>query len=39
MDRFKAPQGTIAVVLIYLLIIIALWGNAYFTALARGATQ
>ncbi|MDW8327483.1 MAG: cytochrome c oxidase subunit 2A [Anaerolineales bacterium] len=39
MDRFKAPQGTIAVVLIYLLIIIALWGSAYFTALSRGVTQ
>lgn len=39
MDRYKAPQGTIAVVLIYLLIIIVLWGSAYFTALSRGVTQ
>jgi hypothetical protein len=33
------PQGTIALLLVYLLIVIALWGNAYMTMLSRGATQ
>ncbi len=35
----QAPQGTIALLLVYLVIIIALWGNAYLTMLSRGVTQ
>ncbi|HEV8726217.1 MAG TPA: cytochrome c oxidase subunit 2A [Candidatus Binatia bacterium] len=33
------PSGTIAILLIYALIIIVLWGSAYFALLLRGATQ
>ncbi|MCL4859983.1 MAG: cytochrome c oxidase subunit 2A [Caldilineaceae bacterium] len=33
------PQGTIALLLVYVVIIVALWANAYFTLLSRGATQ
>ncbi|HXF61009.1 MAG TPA: cytochrome c oxidase subunit 2A [Caldilineaceae bacterium] len=33
------PQGTIALLLVYALIVLALWGNAYLTMLSRGVTQ
>lgn len=33
------PQGTIALLLVYALIILALWGNVYFTMLSRGIAQ
>lgn len=33
------PSGTIAVLFIYALIILALWGLAYLALLLRGATQ
>ncbi len=33
------PIGTIVVLVIYVLIIIALWGSAYLTLLSRGVTQ
>jgi hypothetical protein len=33
------PQGAIALMLLYGLLLIALWANVYFTILARGATQ
>ena len=33
------PQGTIALLAVYLLIILLLWGNVYFTMLSRGVTQ
>jgi hypothetical protein len=33
------PQGTIALLMVYFLIIILLWANAYLTMLSRGATQ
>ena len=33
------PKGAIALMLLYLLLLIALWANVYFTILARGATQ
>ncbi len=36
--KYKAPQGTIALVILYILLIIALWGTAYLTMLARGVT-
>lgn len=39
MDKYKTPQGTIAITIIYLFIIIALWGSAYLTVLGRGVTQ
>ncbi|MCA9949619.1 MAG: cytochrome c oxidase subunit 2A [Anaerolineales bacterium] len=37
-DKYKVPQGTIAIIIIYILLIIALWGSAYLTLLSRGAT-
>lgn len=39
MKEPTTPQGTIALLLIYVLIIIALWGSAYLTMLSRGMTQ
>lgn len=36
--KYKTPQGTVALVIVYILIIIALWGSAYLTMLARGVT-
>ena len=36
--KYKTPQGTIALVILYVLLIIALWGSAYLTMLSRGVT-
>lgn len=36
--KYKAPQGTIVLIIIYILLIIALWGSAYLTMLSRGVT-
>jgi hypothetical protein len=33
------PQGTIALMLVYIVILIALWSNVYFTMISRGVTQ
>ncbi|MCC6167088.1 MAG: cytochrome c oxidase subunit 2A [Caldilineaceae bacterium] len=33
------PQGTIALLLVYFLVILALWGNVYFTMVSRGIAQ
>ena len=33
------PQGTIALLLVYVVIIVALWTNVYMTMLSRGITQ
>lgn len=38
-DKYKVPQGTIAILVIYVILIVALWGSAYLTLLSRGATQ
>lgn len=38
-DKYKTPQGTIAILIIYIIIIIALWGSAYLTLLSRGVTS
>lgn len=37
-DKYKVPQGTIAIIIVYILLIIALWGSAYLTMLSRGVT-
>ena len=37
--KYKAPQGTVAVIAIYVLLIVILWGSAYLTLLARGIVQ
>ena len=39
MQEPQTPQGTIALLLVYLVIVIALWGAAYLTVLSRGMTQ
>lgn len=36
--QYKTPQGTIAIMVIFVLLIIALWGSVYLTLLSRGAT-
>jgi hypothetical protein len=33
------PQGTIALLLVYAIIVIALWSNVYLTMISRGAAQ
>ncbi len=33
------PVGTIAILIVYALLLLALWGNVYFTLLSRGVTQ
>ncbi len=33
------PKGAIALMALYILLLVALWANVYFTILARGATQ
>lgn len=38
-DKRKAPQGTVAILVIYIILIAALWGSAYLTMLSRGITQ
>ena len=35
----KVPAGTITILIIYILLIIALWGSAYLTLLSRGVTS
>jgi hypothetical protein len=39
MKEPDTPQGTLALLLVYALIVIALWGSAYLTMLSRGTTQ
>lgn len=38
-DKYKTPQGTIALMVIFIILIIALWGSAYLTLLSRGVTN
>lgn len=35
----QTPQGTIALLIVYAFIILALWGNVYLTMLSRGINQ
>ena len=39
MEGPKTPQGTIALLLVYLVIVIALWSSVYLTMISRGVTQ
>ena len=32
-------MGTIALMLVYIVIVVALWSNVYFTMISRGDTQ
>jgi hypothetical protein len=36
--KYKTPQGTMAIMIIFIILIIALWGSAYLTLLSRGVT-
>jgi hypothetical protein len=36
--KYKTPQGTVAIMIIFIILIIALWGSAYLTMLSRGVT-
>jgi len=38
-DGYHAPQGTVALLLVYMLLIILSWGGIYLVMLSRGATQ
>jgi hypothetical protein len=38
-DRYHAPQGTLALLLVYLAVLIVCWAGVYLTMLSRGATQ
>ena len=38
-DEYHAPQGTIALLFVYLVLIIAGWIGVYLTMLSRGAVQ
>ena len=38
-DKYKTPQGPIALMVIFIILSIALWGSAYLTMLSRGVTQ
>jgi hypothetical protein len=33
------PQGTLALLLVYIVIVVALWMNVYLTMLSRGVNQ
>ena len=35
-DKYKVPQGTVALMVIFIIMIILLWGSAYLTMIARG---
>jgi Cytochrome c oxidase subunit IIa family len=39
MKNHQAPQGALALLAIYAVIIAVLWGSAYATLLSRGVTQ
>lgn len=38
-DPHPKPKGTLAVLVIFALTIVVLWGTVYLTLLLRGATQ
>ncbi len=35
-DKYKTPQGTIALMVIFILLIIIMWGSAYLNAACQG---
>ncbi len=39
MKEPQTPQGTIVILVLYILLVVALWGSAYLTMLSRGITQ
>jgi len=39
MKQYQTPQGAVALLILYVLLIAVLWGSAYATLLSRGVTQ
>jgi hypothetical protein len=37
-QQYKTPQGTIVLMVVFIILIVALWGMAYITMLSRGGT-
>lgn len=37
-QQYKAPAGTVVILIIYILLLAVLWGSAYLTMLSRGGT-
>lgn len=37
-QNYKAPAGTIALLILYILLLVVLWGSAYLIMLSRGGT-
>ena len=35
----KAPMGTVVLLVVFIVILVALWANAYSVLLSRGVTQ
>ena len=35
----KTPMGTVVLIVVFILLLSALWMNAYFVMLSRGVTQ
>jgi len=35
----KTPMGTVVVLVVFIVMLVALWANAYFVMLSRGVTQ
>lgn len=35
----KTPMGTVVLIVLFLLLTVLLWGNAYLVLLSRGVTQ
>ncbi len=35
----QTPMGTVVVLVVFLILIVTLWANAYFVMLSRGVTQ
>jgi hypothetical protein len=38
-DAYKAPQGTLALLLVYLALIVVAWVGVYLTMLSRGIVR
>jgi hypothetical protein len=38
-DAYHAPQGTLALLLVYLALIVAGWAGVYLLVLSRGAVR
>lgn len=36
--EYKTPSGTIALMVIFIILLVTLWGSVYLTMLSRGAT-